>query len=256
MGIRANSSLLVNPLFMTSRARRRIDVRHLGYARYADRTTFDLVTPVLLAIHRSRHRALANDGLSFLYLGSSPAVTDTASFLLLPQSRPGLSETTGSLRSFSLHDTTGWETTSTLLYLGRTSKHAPPVLAPFFWDFALAPFADDRRFPPTALADDSGRSRSSPQHLLPRAAGRIVARLGVFISFGLSYGETPRTLWIILYGLRDTRGWSSRERALSGSDHVERRARRLERIGLIERKPSLEGICMAAPPAPFASLRR
>jgi len=206
-GYSANSSLLVNPLFMTSRGEKGESMfATWGYARYRGRTTFDLVTPFYWRYTDPGIGLSRSMVFPFLYWASSPRGYDTGVFpFYYRKSRPGLSETTWITPFFQTsHDTTGWETNiHPLLYLGRTYESTHTVLAPFFWDFASPHSRTTVVFPLYwRFADDHGVSQlaGNTYYRERRVGSSLDWEFHFFPAF--SYGETPDGhWWNILYGL-------------------------------------------------------
>jgi hypothetical protein len=206
-GYKGNSSLLVTPLFLSSKGEKgESTFVTWGYARYRGRTELDMITPLYWQ-YRDPDIGLDRKLLfPFFYRNTSPRDDDLA---ILPFyghfKRKGIRDSYWVTPFFNYNkDVSGWSTNLyPFFFMGRSDQSTHLVVAPFVWDFA-SPRSRTTVILPAyfRIADDAGVSQlalNTYYHEKPVRGGKEW-EFHFFPVF--SYGESPQGhWWNVLYGL-------------------------------------------------------
>jgi hypothetical protein len=206
-GRKGNSSLFVNPLFMTATGEKgEKTFVTWGYARYRGRTELDMITPLYWNWRDPDIGKKSQLLFPLLYTSSSPRESNFALFPLYGRFHRFGVKTTTWVTPFleHSHGLTGWETNiHPLLYLERNQNKSHTVVFPFFWDFASPKSRTTIGFPLYWRFDegDTVHQLLGNTYYYERKLKRgLDWEFHFFPAF--SYGETPDGhWWKVLYGL-------------------------------------------------------
>ncbi len=206
-GWKGNSSLFVNPLFMTSTSEEGYKTfATWGYARYRGRTELDMYTP-LLWLYRDPDAGIDQKLLfPFYYEYTSPREDSWALFPFYGQfERHGVSNSTWITPLFNhTHSLTGWSTNLyPIAFFGRERHSSHSVVAPIFWDFSSPSSRSTVAFPVYwRFAGEDSLTQLIGNVLYTEKQVKHGLDWKVHLLPALSYGETPDGhSWDILLGL-------------------------------------------------------